>query len=104
MQTPGNDAGVRAVSCDMELPAIADVFSAHESRLEKLMKEEGWRRLPLEQNEADEGDQSDAEILGVCHRSGCAKTLNGRSAPKRHVEVSGREPRWDVPSEVQGTR
>ena len=50
-----NDAGVRAVSCD-QLPAIADVLSAHESHLEKLMKEELWKRLALEQNEADESD------------------------------------------------
>ena len=45
-----NDAGVRAVSCDQELPAIADVLSAHESHLEKLMKEElgnalHWNRM-----------------------------------------------------------
>ena len=60
------------------------------------MKEERWKRLTLEQNEADEGDQSDAEVLGVCHRpgcavpdTGCAKTLIGQSALKRHVDVSG---------------
>ena len=60
------------------------------------MREERWKRLALEQNEADEGDQSDAEVLGVCHRpgcavpdTGCAKTLIGQSALKRHVEVSG---------------
>ena len=65
------------------------------------MKEEQWKRLTLEQNEADEGDKSDAEVLGVCHRPGCAvpnmgcaKTLNCQSALKRHVEVSGREPLW----------
>ena len=51
-------------------------------------------RLTLEQNEAD--DQSDAEVLGVCHRpgcavpdTGCAKTLIGQSALKSRVEVSG---------------
>ena len=65
------------------------------------MREERWKRLSLEQNEADEGDQSDAKVPGVCHRSGCAvpdtdcaKTLIGQSAPKGHVKVSGREPRW----------
>ena len=64
-------------------------------------KEERWKRLALEQTEADESDQSDAEVHGVCHRpgcavpdTGCAKTLIGQSALKRHVEVSGREPRW----------
>ena len=29
------------------------------------MREELWKRLALEQNEADESDQSDAEVLGV---------------------------------------
>ena len=60
------------------------------------MKREHWKRLALEQNEADESDQSDAEVLGVCHRPGCAvldtacaKTLIGQSALKRHVEVQG---------------
>ena len=44
---------------------------------------------------------TDADVIGVCHRpgsavpdTGCAKTLIGRSALKRHVEASGKEPRW----------
>ena len=101
VHAPGNDAGVRAVSCDLELLAITDILSAHESHLEKLMKEERWKRLTLEQTEADAGGQSDAEVFGVCHRPGCAvadtdcaKTVIGQSALKRHVEVRGREPRW----------
>ena len=64
-------------------------------------KEERWKRLALEQIEADESNQSDADVHGVCHRpgcavpdTGCAKTLIGQSALKRHVEVGGREPRW----------
>ena len=47
----------------------------------------------MEQKVADEDDHSYAEILGVCHRAGCAvpdtgsaKTLMVQSAPKRHVE------------------
>ena len=55
----------------LELPVIADILSAHESHLENL-KEERWKRLTLKQSEPDEGDQSDAEVLGVCHRPGCA--------------------------------
>ena len=39
VQTPGTDAGVRAVSCEPELMATADVLSAHESHLEKLVRE-----------------------------------------------------------------
>ena len=65
------------------------------------MKKERWKRITLEENEADKGEQSDAEVLGVCHRPGCAvpdtgyaKTLVDQSALKCHVEVSGREPRW----------
>ena len=49
--------------------------------------------------ETDEGDHSDAEGLGVCHRpgcevpdTGCALTPTGQSALKRHVEVSGKKP------------
>ena len=48
-----------------------------------------------------DSEQSDAEVLGVCHRpgcavsdTGCAKTLIDKSALKCHVEDSGREPRW----------
>ena len=47
------------------------------------------------------GNQSDAEVLAVCHRpgcavpdAGCARTLIGQSALRRHVEASGKEPRW----------
>ena len=97
----GGDAGVRAVSCDLELTAIAHVLSAHESHLEKLVREERWKRLTLEQNEADKSNQSDAEVLRVCHRPSCAvpdtvcgKTLIGQSAVKRYVKVNGNEPRW----------
>ena len=96
-QASGGDAGVRAVSCDLELTAIADVLLAHESHLENLVREDRWERLALEQNEADEGNQTDAEVLGACHRPGCAvpdtvcgKRLIGQSALKRHVEVSGK--------------
>ena len=38
VQALENDAGVRAVLCDLEFPTIADALSAHESHLEKLMK------------------------------------------------------------------
>ena len=64
------------------------------------MKEERWQRTTLEENEAHESEQSDAKVLGVCHRpswavsvTGCAKTLIDQSALKCHVKVSGREPR-----------
>ena len=30
------------------------------------------KRLSLKQKETDEGDRSDAEVLGGCHRTGCA--------------------------------
>ena len=73
----------------------ADVFTTPWRRL----CEERWRRLSLEQKGTDEGDHSDAEGLGVCHRpccevpdTGCALTPTGQSAKKRHVEVSGKEP------------
>ena len=65
------------------------------------MRKERWKRISLEQKEAEEGNQSDAEVLGVCHRPGCAvpdtecaKTLIGESALRRHVVVSRKEPRW----------
>ena len=32
--------------------------------------------------------------VGAVPDTGCAKTLTGQSALKRHVEVSGKEPRW----------
>ena len=111
-QASGGGAGVRAVSCDLELTAIADVLLAHESHLENLVRADRWKRLALEQNEADEGNQTDAEVLGGCHRPGCAvpdtvraKRLIGQSALKRHVEVSGKGPLWPfsrTPSDVQG--
>ena len=84
------------------MTAIADVLSAHESHLEKLVREKRWKRLALEQIEADEGNQSDAEVLGVCHRlgrtapdTGCAKTLLDRvlfcvmwnSVEKSHIGI-----------------
>ena len=65
------------------------------------MREERWKRISLEHKEAGEGNRSDAEVLGVCHRPGCAvpdtgfaKTLIGQSALRRLAEVSGKEPRW----------
>ena len=78
-------------------PATADVPSTHEYHGEKLV------RGPLETSlvGTDEGDNLDAAVLGVCHRpgcsvpdTGCAKTLTGHCALKRHVEVSCKEPRW----------
>ena len=65
---------MRAVSCDLE-PTATDVLSAHESHLEKLVREKRWKRLSMEQKEAGEGGNSDAEVFGVCHRPCCAKTL-----------------------------
>ena len=47
VQAPGNDASVRAVSCDLKLPAIADVLSARESLLEKLTGERGTMETSL---------------------------------------------------------
>ena len=83
---------MRAISCDLE-PTATDVLSAHEPHLEKLVREERWKRLSLKQKEAAEGHHSDAEVLGVCHRPGCAKTLIGQRALERRVEVSEKEPR-----------
>ena len=57
VQAPGNAA------CDLELPAIADVLAAHESHLERLMRKEPWKRLTLEQNEADEGEHATAKVV-----------------------------------------
>ena len=76
-QASGCDAGVRAVSCDLEQTATADVLSAHESHLKKLVKEERWWRLSLEQQEADESDHSDAKVLGACHRPCWCSTRHG---------------------------
>ena len=61
---------MRDVSFDLEPPAIGDALSTHESLLEKLVREERCKRLSLEQKEADKGDLSDSEVLGVCHRPG----------------------------------
>ena len=87
-------------SCFTGSGVVGDCRSAQESHLEKLMRRQRWKRHTLEQDEADKGNQSDAEVLGVGHRPGCAvpdtccaKTLVGQSALKRHVEVSGKEPR-----------
>ena len=73
------------------------------------MREERWQRFTLEQNEADEGDQSDAEALGVRHRpgcaipdTGCAQTLICHSAQKRHVRKRATSAFQRAPSEVQG--
>ena len=52
--------------------AINDILSAHEeTHLEKLVRKERWRRLSRECQDSEEGDQN-AEVLGVCHRPGCA--------------------------------
>ena len=72
VQTSGTDADVRAVSCELELMATADVLSAHESHLEKLVREERCKRISLEQKEAEEFNQSDAQVPGACHRPGYA--------------------------------
>ena len=79
VQAPGNDAGVRAVSSDLELKAIADVLSAHESHLEKSMKRKTVER-PV-------GRRSSRSVLSprLCGRS-VGTTLAFQRAPN---EVQG---------------
>ena len=100
VETPGTDAGVRAVSCELDMMATADVLSARVIFGETC--EGGAMETHFVGRErGGRGNQSDAEVLGVCHRpgcavpdAGCARTLIGQSALRRHVEASGKEPRW----------
>ena len=101
VQVSAGSASVCAVFCELEWAATAEVLSARESVWEKLVRKKKWKRLASEQEEADGGNETDAEVIGVCHRpgravpdTGCAKTLIGRNAPKRHVEATGKQPRW----------
>ena len=72
-----------------------------ESVLEKLIREERWKRLEAEMKEPLEQENESAEALGVTHQpgcavpdTGCAKSLIGLETLNRHEQAMGRKVSW----------